>query len=584
MVRKLKYIFDKKSKIIIVFLLFLIVIGGFMEMLGVTAFYPFVEMLMDADSINNNYVLNIVFRIIGVQNQVLRITLLALGIILLYVVKNAYLIFMQNKILSFNYDTRMRISTRLLSAYMAEPYTFHLQKNSAELVRTLQTDTNQFMLLLNAVLQFLAEVVMCITIGAYLFYTSPSITIIVGVLLLVCVSIYYLLAKKVSIKVGLQNQQYNAKLLQWINQALGGIKEVKILEREGYFIEEYASNYRKLIKGAKGNELLTTIPKYITETVAIVGMLSAIIVKINYDESSITTFIPQLTAFAVAAFKLLPAVGKINAYNTSIMYCIPSLDVIYKDLKEVEEVDKYNNCKGVCNETKSLNEAIELHNITFCYPDSEREILKNVSFKIEKGKTVAFVGSSGAGKTTLADIVLGLLSPINGRVTIDGWDIKENMAAWHKMIGYIPQVIYLSDDSILKNVAFGLKENDIDHEAVVLALKKAQLIDFVSTLPDGINTYVGDRGVRLSGGQRQRIGIARALYHNPDILVLDEATSALDNETESAVMEAIDALKGEKTIIVIAHRLSTIKNADIVFEVADGIVKEKKMIWDSEQK
>ena len=571
MISKLRYIFDRKAKWTIVLLLVMIIIGSFMEMLGVTAFLPFVELIMDESSMDNNRLISSFFSVVKPADLADKITYLAVGIILFYVVKNIYLTIMQNKILTFNYNTRMRIATRLLSAYMEEPYVFHLQKNSAELVRTLQTDCNQFMLLLNAVLQFIAEVAICIAIGLYLFHTSPSITLIVGGLLAICVGFYYIIAKKVSLKMGLQNQKYNAKLLQWINQALGGIKEVKILERESYFIDEYEGNYKKLIKGAKNNEMIATVPKYITETVTMVGLLTAIIVKVRFGHAEVSTFLPQLTAFAVSAFKLLPAVGKINAYNTNIMYSLPSLDVIYSDLKEVEGIiPTKKHTKNI--EKRSLNKEISVENVSFKYPASEKLVLKDVSFKILRGTTVAFVGSSGAGKTTLADIVLGLLKPSSGVIKVDEWNIEDSMAEWHRMIGYIPQTIYLSDDSIIKNVAFGVKDKDIDMDAVRRALEKAQLMSFIETLPEGLDTFVGDRGVRLSGGQRQRIGIARALYHNPDVLVLDEATSALDNETEKAVMESIDALKREKTMIIIAHRLSTIKNADVVLEVSDGQV------------
>ena len=574
MVNKLRYIFDKKSKIMILVLLVLIIIGSFLEMLGVTAFLPFISIMMDEKAMDNYSILLFAFSLLGVNDATSKITVLALGIICFYVLKNVYLTFMQNRILSFNYNTRMRIATRLLSAYMSEPYTFHLQKNSSELVRTLQTDTNQFMLLINAVLQLFSEAFMCMVIGLFLFHTSHSITIIIGGLLIICVGIYYVVSKKISLKIGMQNQRYQAKLLQWINQALGGIKEVKILGREQYFIDEYKSNYKKLIKGAKRNEMIATVPKYITETVTIAGLLLAILLKLHLGSGELSEFIPQLTAFAVAAFKLLPAVGKISAYNNSIMYCLPSLNVIYDDLKEVEGISNYVEDEHM--NVRKLGKEIAISHVTFAYNKNDKKILNDVCFNIEKGKTVAFVGSSGAGKTTLADVILGLLKPDSGDILIDGWNIYDDMVTWHKMIGYIPQTIYLSDDTIIKNVAFGVKDKEIDEQAVVRALKKAQLYEFVMNMPDGLNTFVGDRGVRLSGGQRQRIGIARALYHDPDVLVLDEATSALDNETEKAVMESIDALKGEKTMIIIAHRLSTIKNADIILEVGDGKVKEKR--------
>lgn len=579
MIKQLNYIFDNKSKVTIFILLILIVIGSFLEMLGVTAFLPFVELIMDEKSMDNNFVLNIIFSAFYVNDITSKITILALGIMLFYFFKNLYLTFMQDRILSFNYKTRMRIATRLLSAYMAEPYTFHIQKNTAELIRTLQTDTNQFMLLVNAVLQFFSEAFMCIVIGIYLFHTSHSITIVIGGLLVFCVGLYYLISKKVSIKLGLQNQKYNEKLFQWINQSLGGIKEVKTLEREQYFIDAYEANYKKLIKGAKTNEMLATVPKYITETVTMVGLLLAILLKIHIGQNNLSEFIPQLTAFAVAAFKLLPAVGKISAYTNSIMYCLPSLSVIYTHLKEVEEVRK--DIKKDSNLIqKRLNNGIVVDSVSFAYPNSEKYVLNGIFLEIKKGETVAFVGSSGAGKSTLADIILGLLKPAKGAVLVDGWNIEESMTSWHKMIGYIPQTIYLTDDSIMKNVAFGINDDEINQDAVKKALKKAQLIDFIESLPEGLDTYVGDRGVRLSGGQRQRIGIARALYHDPDILVLDEATSALDNETEKAVMESIDALKGEKTMIIIAHRLSTIKNADKVIEIKNGsAIQKNKDIW-----
>ena len=327
--------------------------------------------------------------------------------------------------------------------------------------------------------------------------------------------------------------------------------------------------YRKLIRGAKNNEMLAAIPKYILETVCIIGMIIAVIGKLLWGRRDMTAFMMQISAFAVAAFRLLPSVGKINAYFNNIMYSLPSLDLIYKDLKEIENFVPEDTAKKDV-ELWHLESSIKLNEISYAYAGTDKNILENVNLTIHKGETVALIGSSGAGKTTLADVFLGLLIPQNGAILVDGKNIYENMDSWHHMLGYIPQTIYLSDDTIRNNVAFGIKEEDIDEKAVIEALKKAQLYDFVQTLDQGLETFVGDRGVRLSGGQRQRIGIARALYYDPEVLVLDEATSALDTETETAVMEAIDSLKGHKTMVIIAHRLSTIRNADSIYEVTNG--------------
>ena len=321
--------------------------------------------------------------------------------------------------------------------------------------------------------------------------------------------------------------------------------------------------------------MLATVPKYIVETACICAVLLAILGKMYFGRFGVETFVPQLSAFAVAAMRLLPSVGKMNSYINSIMYCLPSLDLIYHDIKEVEGALAEKPKRNPDSEMLDFKNSIHIHNVSYRYPNTDVDVLHGVSLDIQRGTTVALIGSSGAGKTTLADVILGLLPPQTGSIKADDWNVYEHMSAWHKLLGYIPQSIYLSDDSIRNNVAFGIKEEEIDDEAVTNALKEAQLYDFVMDLPEGWNTYVGDRGVRLSGGQRQRIGIARALYHDPEILVLDEATSALDNETEQAVMDSIDRLQGQKTILIIAHRLTTIRKADKIYEVHEGVVVER---------
>lgn len=572
MVKKLRYVFERKDKIKLVGLAILMVIGSVLELLAVAVFNPFIEVLMQTSSIEDDSFLKLFFTHIHLNGIEQYLVVLSALIAVIYLVKNIYLSFLQNVILSFSYTTRMNLATRLLTTYMNEPYTFHLSKNIAEMQRCLQSDTSQFMSLINSCLQLTVEMVTCLALAAYLFHTSHSITVVIGVLLLLCIGLFFMISKKVSSRLGRQNENYNAKLFQWINQSLGGIKELKILQREEYFIDSYKTNYKKLIWGARVNELIAALPKYIVETVAMVGLVFAIIIKLLFGHGALETFIPQIAVFAVAAFRLLPSVGRVNAYINSIMYNKASLDMIYDDLKEIDSEPVQEIEWQEKKEKWIFTKGVTVEHVSYHYPDSDVEVLHDISLEIPKGKTVALIGPSGAGKTTLADIILGLLPPVSGVVRMDQHNVYENLRSWREKLGYIPQSIYLSDDTIRNNVAFGIYEAQIDDNAIWKALEKAQLKEFVQGLENGLDTYVGDRGVRLSGGQRQRIGIARALYHDPEILVLDEATSALDSSTEQAVMESIESLQGLKTMIIIAHRLTTIKNADLVYEVSGGNV------------
>lgn len=586
MINKLGYIFNKKDRIKLIWIFFLTLLGSAVELLGVSVFLPFIQVLLKPDSIKEQKILAFFYNSFHFKNEDYFLIAIAILICIVYLVKNVYLTYMQNSILKFSFDTRMKLSTRLLETYMAEPYTFHLNKNISELQRCMQYDCGQFMTLVNSSLQLLAEIAVIICLGIYLFYTSPTISVVILSLLLVCVGLFVVVSKKVSRKLGQQNEAYNAKLLQWINQSLGGIKEIKVLNREAFFVNEYKDTYEKLNKGAKNNEMIAAVPKYIIETVCIIGMVVAIIGKLLFGRRDLTAFVIQMSAFAVASFRLLPSVGKINAYINSVMYSAPALDLIYEDLKSVEGCSWKNSDAEKEENRWKLEKQIEIKDITYTYANNEVPVIKGLNMVISKGQTVALIGSSGAGKTTLADIILGLLTPQTGSICLDGKNIYDDIDAWHHMIGYIPQTIYLSDDTVRNNVAFGIPKDQIDEKAVVDALKKAQLYDFIKTLENGLDTYVGDRGVRISGGQRQRIGIARALYYDPEILILDEATSALDNETEEAVMEAIERLRGMKTMIIIAHRLTTIKNADVIYEIGNQVATEKKFrdVFPAEEK
>lgn len=573
MFTKLGYIFDKKDKWKIGMLLVAVVIGSFLELLGVTIFMPFIEIIRDPATIHRTWYLRKIYELLHLTSDRSFMVALSLGIIAIYLVKNIYLVIEKSYIYRFSYNMQMKLSTRLLSTYMKEPYTFHLNKNIATLQRSLQEDTSKFMQVILYSLELVAELAVCFVIGVYLLFVSKSITIIVLGLMVVCVGSFLMFTKKYSRRLGQDNQEYQGKIFQWMNQALGGIKEIKILERESFFTDEYRRYYVKFAGGLRIARTISIIPKYVVEAVAITGLLVAVIVKLLFGEADMTYYVTQLGVFAVAAFRLMPSVGRINEHATNTLYALPSVDLVYHDLREIEEYIEKRDSE--VREDWNLRESIEVRDVTYRYPDTEEPVIRHANLSIQKGKTVAFIGASGAGKTTMADIILGLLTPQEGVVMADGINVHEKPKTFHAQVGYIPQVIYLSDDTIRNNIAFGVKKSEIDENAVLQAMEKAQLAEFVHSLPYGLDTIVGDRGVRLSGGQRQRIGIARALYHDPEILVLDEATSALDNDTETAVMEAIENLQGVKTMIIIAHRLTTIRSVDEIYEVGDGNVTRK---------
>ena len=410
---------------------------------------------------------------------------------------------------------------------------------------------------------------------------EPMATILSALLLGTSVTIFFKLFRKKISTLGEIRQQASGQMIKWINQGLGANKEVKVSGKEQFFIKSFAEQSQLYANTRRFNQLLNEVPRMFIETIVVTTIL-IIMLFIILRGGDITTLLSTMGLFAMAAFRLMPSINRMVGAVTSIKYNYPALDVIYEDLLVNEEnellVNKNINLNKQQNVIKrTFHQGIKLENVFYRYPNQLEYNIYDVSLEIPVGKSVAFVGPSGAGKTTIVDIILGLLNPEKGRVLVDGKELKEQLTLWQKKIGYIPQSIYLSDDSIRHNVAFGMDDKEIDDDAVWRALRDAEMKEFIEKMPEGLDTFVGERGVRLSGGQQQRIGIARALYHNPEILFLDEATSALDTDTEKEIMKAIDGLKGEKTLIIIAHRLSTIENCDMVFQMQNGkIVEELK--------
>lgn len=570
--KELAYIFTKEQKVKLFILFLMIVAGTFAELFGISAILPVVQIALNPEEAKQKFIYKWLMQNLGLTTGNELLAVAAVGIILIFILKNVYLIFMYGVQYRFIYNNQQRLAVRLMKAYLYRPYTFHLSQNTAELQRNINIDTTQFYAVILNVFQVLIDILLIAILGIFLirqnaFMALGSLTFIGAAM-----AIYYKLFKQKSINWGKESHNANGKMIQWLNQAFGGIKEIKITNRERLFEEAFDKEYTQYAASARKQAVSVMIPKYLLETVAISGIMLVIIIEVLAG-MDVAELVESLTAFAVAIFKLIPSANRINGSINGILFQLPSVHTVYAGLKDIE-FDEFPMVK----ETDSFfafKNKIEIEKISYHYPDVEENVLENVSFTIKKGESIAFVGGSGSGKTTMADIILGILEPQEGKIEVDGCNICSNISAWQKQIGYIPQSIYLIDDTIRNNIAFGVAEEEIDEDVLFRVIEQAQLTDFVKSLEYGVNTVVGEQGVRISGGQRQRIGIARALYHNPEILVLDEATSALDQDTEKAVMESIIALQGSKTLIIIAHRLSTIKNCDTVYEVKNKkVVKE----------
>lgn len=575
LLKKLNYIFARRQKIQIVILAVIIVGGALWELLGITAILPFVNVAMDPDSIFENEYLAYFYNLFEMTSPNMFLALLAGMLILIYVIKNVYLTAMNYGIYRFSYNNQKRIAEKLLRSYLKQPYTFYLKKNSAELIRNVNEDVPMLIDTVISTMQLAVEFIVCGLLLVFLLFMDPTITIVVGAVLIVFLLLIMRTIKK-SIRTRGQNvREARAGMTQWLLQTFGGIKETKLLEREEFFMNRFSSQCFKFANNHCVYQTLSYMPKPAMETVCVASLLGVIAIKLLRGVDS-EYFISTVSIFAVAAFRLLPAFNRITGYMSRIMFNHHGVNSVYHDLKEVEELEKEYKERENTIEKLPFEKEITIKNVSFHYPAVEENVLENISITIPKNKSVAFVGPSGAGKTTLADIILSVLTPQSGEVLVDGENIEQNMSQWHGKLGYIPQTIYLTDDTIRNNIAYGIEKDEIDEEKIWEVIKEAQLKEFVKSLEEGIDTVIGEGGVRLSGGQRQRIGIARALYDNPEILILDEATSALDTDTETAVMEAIDSLAGKKTLIIIAHRLTTIENCDIVYEIKGHTVTKKE--------
>lgn len=571
LLKKFNYIFSTNQKVKSVLLCIGLFIGALFELMGVSLIAQLVSIISDPESIHSSSWMQKLYDITGAANTrefFLYVVIVLIGV---YLFKNIYLMIMSYVKYTFIYNNQLRLSGRLIDCYLKKPYTYHLDKNSAEMIRSIMLDSERFFQMLLTIFSVFSEVMVSALLCLYLLIVDWMITVSVVVILMVFSGVYLLIFHGRTKENGKISQYNDGKMHQAINQALGAVKDIKILHREAYFVKDFTDHGKRKYTAVRNNEVLGQIPTYLIETVCIGAILLVLVYKL-YTGQDLNSMIPQLAAFAMAAFKLLPSVGKVDNYLNLIIFLKPSADLVYRDIKDTEDMLTFM----LKDETKAPENAdmIKVENVSYRYPGTDRNVLSNVSFNIPSGKSIGLIGPSGAGKSTMADIVLGILYPTEGNVYYGQMDVHKHPLAWSKKLAYIPQAIFLADETIRSNIAFGIDEDKIEDDKVWQALKEAQLDEFVRSLPEGLNTMVGERGVRLSGGQRQRIGIARALYGDPEILVLDEATSALDSETEAAVMEAIDRLNGRKTLILIAHRLTTIKNCQIIYKVEDGKITD----------
>ncbi len=575
MLKKINYVLDRKQKINLGILLIIIFIGAFVELLGVSAVMPLINVAMQPETIDEKWYFILISKYTGITDANQMILFLAVLLIIIYILKNIYVMAMYSLQYRFVFNNQQRLSVRMMKSYMQQDYLFHVSKNVAEFQRNITSDVNGFFTVALNVLQFLAEFSVSAVLVIFLLIQDWVSTVAIAALLFLFMGIFTVFFRKVLVKIGEESRQANVLVTKWLFQAFSGIKEIKVANKESFFITNYDKNYKDCARVQRQQSILTYLPKPVMETVCICSLMLAMIIKIAVMKSDIVSFVTTLSVFAVAAFRMLPSFNKITGYISGMMFNKPAIDSVYRDLKEIERLMGQKTIEQKDTVNITLNKSIQFNDVSFHYSGSDKWILKDANLEIQKNTSVALIGASGAGKTTAADLILGILEPQEGTVTIDGVDIKKCMKSWHEEIGYIPQVIYLMDDTIRANVAFGIPESEIDDTRIEKALWEAQLDQFVQALPDRLDTMIGDRGVKLSGGQRQRIGIARALYRNPNVLVLDEATSALDSDTEKEVMEAIDGLHGTRTLIVIAHRLSTIRKCDKIYEVGKGGFTER---------
>lgn len=574
---KFRFILTTQQKVYFGIVLAMSLAAALLEMLGVAAIVPILEMMLEMEKAREKWYVRPFVELLHLDTDQKVIWFMCLLLIGIYILKNVYNIFYNWVYLKYANKVQRELSVRVLDAYLKQGYIFFVENNTAALLQGVNADVAGVYNIIKTIFALLTKIFTAVCIVVYIFSESSEMAVVLcglAILSVVLLQIFYRRPMSVN---GKMNRQLTQEASKISLEAIQGNKEIIAMQKQDFFSKYYAQAVVKRNRTAVKAELGTLSPAYVIEMICITGLMAAVAVQMGRN-ADVNGLITRLSAIAVGAFRILPALGGITSgINTITMYTT-QLARTYQTLETVkmlEEKEKEKRKTLPDREQVRFENELQVCGVTFAYPNGEGNVLNQIDLCVKKGQSIALIGPSGAGKTTLADILLGLLKPLEGKVMMDGTDIEELGEDWGRIVGYVPQTMYLIDDTIKYNIAFGEAEQDIDEERIWESLRVAQLDTYVRSLRHGIDTEIGELGVRFSGGQRQRLAIARALYRNPDILILDEATAALDNETEAEVMKAIEALQGYKTLIIVAHRLTTVRKCDMIYEVKDGAVVEK---------
>ncbi len=575
MISHLMVILDRRQRLQMIGMMIVILIGAFFELLGVSAMLPFIQALLEPEELISKPYIRFFTELFGVSGTNSILLMVGIGIVIIYLVKNLYLAISSYFQTSYSNNIKRQLSVLMLKSYMDRPYSFFVDNGSGVVLRGVKDDVNGVSDVIANIFKGSAEGFVVIAVAVYLMAVDPILAIGVLAVGMACMFVIVFGVKKMLTRLSYIHREALAELGKCVTQIIAGIKDIMVFNRRKMFLDDYDRAYAKSNIAEIKSEFAGLMPERIIEACCISGIIIMVLVRLGMGVDP-NDFVPKMAVFAMGAFRLLPSISRIAGYASIIIYSRQDLESTYENIiasrKYGEEI--CSTIQIASDNDKRLFETIlEIRDLDWQYPQGKSKVLDHLNMSIKKGEAVGIVGESGSGKSTLADLLLRLYKPQKGGIYMDGIDISSIPETWSEVVAYVPQSVFIMDDTIRANVIFGT--DDVSDEKVWAALNKASLDDFVKELPQGLDTFVGERGVKFSGGQRQRIAIARALFRNPQIMILDEATSALDNETEEAVMEAIDSLAGSMTLIIIAHRVTTLKNCDKIYEISEGKAIER---------